>query len=147
MNEIVVLLVEDNRSDVILLQEALEQAGICYHLHVVKDGVAAMDFLRRRGSFIHALRPDLIILDLNLPRKDGHEVLAEITDDDVLRHIPIVILTSSTLDKDNVRKFGLPKWHYLIKPVSFNDYVEVVKVIDAFRRGDVCNAEVEEMDV
>lgn len=129
-----VLLVEDNRSDVILLREALAQAGINYNLHLAKDGVIAMEFLRRQGAFASAPRPDLVILDLNLPRKDGREVLAEVMADDDLRRIPLVVLTSSMTDRDIIGTFGLPEECYLVKPTLFNDYVEMSKSIEAFRR-------------
>ncbi len=134
MPGIEVLLVEDNKSDVVLLQEALEQAGIHYNLHTAKDGSVAMEFLLRRGSYVSAPRPSLIILDLNLPRKDGREVLSEIMPDADLRRIPLVILTSSTVDRDIIRTFGLADNCYMVKPTGFDKYVEIVKAIEVFRR-------------
>lgn len=133
MDEINVLLVEDNRSDVILLKEALAQAGIDYSIHHVKDGVVAMEFLRRQGPFAAAPRPGLIILDLNLPRKDGREVLAEISRYPELRRIPLVVLTSSTTDRDIIATFGLSEDCYLVKPTLFDDYIKVAKFIEVFR--------------
>lgn len=130
-----VLLVEDNRSDVVLLREALDQAGIRYRLHVAVNGVICMDFLRRRGIYISAPRPGLIILDLNLPRKDGREIISEIMLDDDLRRIPLVILTSSTTDQDIIGRFGLLEGCYFIKPTMFDDYINVAKNIEAFRQG------------
>ena len=128
-----VLLVDDNRSDVVLLQEAFAQAGLRYRLHFAKDGVVAMDFLLRRGAYASAPRPELIILDLNMPRKDGREVLAEISRYPELRRIPLVVLTSSTTDRDIIDVFGLPEDSYLVKPTLFDDYIKVAKFIEVFR--------------
>ena len=135
MPGIEVLLVEDNKSDAVLLQEALGQAGIHYNLHLAKDGIMAMEFLLRRGDFLSAPRPSLIILDLNLPRKDGRGVLSEILADTNLSRIPLVVLTSSTTDRDVVTTFGLADGCYMIKPSGFDKYVEVAKAIEEFRRG------------
>ena len=133
MDAINVLLVEDNRSDVILLMEALAQAGINYSIHHAKDGVIAMEFLQRRKPYSSAPRPDLIILDLNLPRKDGREVLAEVMKDADLRRIPLVVLTSSITDHDIIGALGLPEERYLVKPTLFHDYVEITRTIEAIR--------------
>jgi two-component system, chemotaxis family, response regulator Rcp1 len=134
MPEIEVLLVEDNRSDVVLLMEALEQAGIRYELNVAKDGAVAMEFLLRQGAFALAPRPGLIILDLNLPRKGGQEVLCEITSVPDLRRIPLVVLTSSTCDQGIIETYGLRYDSYMVKPSTFHEYVEIAKGIEAFRR-------------
>ena len=134
METVDVLLVEDNPGDVVMLKEALLQAGIPYRVHCASDGAVAMDFLKRRSGFAAAPTPGLIILDLNVPRKDGRSVLAEVMSDDGLRRIPVVILTSSTVDRDILEQFGLPAECYLVKPMLFGDYLEVVRTIDAFRR-------------
>jgi two-component system, chemotaxis family, response regulator Rcp1 len=133
MDGIEVLLVEDNRSDIILFQEALAQAGISYAMHYAKDGVMAMDFLRRQGAFASAPRPALIVLDLNLPRMDGREVLTRVMADDDLRRIPLVVLTSSIMDRDIIEVFGLPEERFIIKPMLFNDLVEITRAIEALR--------------
>jgi CheY-like chemotaxis protein len=124
---IVVLLVEDDPGDVVLIQEAFEHNKVRNHLHIVGDGVEAMDFLRNGGE-----RPDLILLDLNLPRKDGREVLAEIKSDAALRSIPVVVLTTSKAEEDILRSYDLHANAYVTKPVDFNRFIEVVRQIDEF---------------
>jgi CheY-like chemotaxis protein len=124
---IVVLLVEDDPGDVVLIQEAFEHNKVRNHLHVVGDGVEAMDFLRNGGE-----RPDLILLDLNLPRKDGREVLAEVKGDSALRSIPVVVLTTSKAEEDILRSYDLHANAYVTKPVDFNRFIEVVRQIDEF---------------
>ena len=126
------LLVEDSEPDVRLTKEALEEAKIWNRLWVVEDGVEATDFLYRRGKYPDAPRPDLILLDLNLPRKDGRQVLREIKADPSLRRIPVVILTTSRHGGDVLRAYDLHANCYITKPVDFNRFLEVVKSIEDF---------------
>jgi two-component system, chemotaxis family, response regulator Rcp1 len=132
MTPICILMVEDNDGDVFLTTEALKAAKIANELYVAHDGIEAMEFLRRQGKFADAPRPDLILLDLNMPRKDGREVLAEIKPDPVLRRIPVVVLTSSAEELDVVKAYDLHANCYIIKPVNFNRLMEVVKTIESF---------------
>jgi chemotaxis family two-component system response regulator Rcp1 len=127
-----ILLVEDSPTDVLLAQEALDHAKVLNNLHVVQDGVEAMSFLRCEGKYSEAPRPDLILLDLNLPRKDGREVLQEIKGDDVLKRIPVVVLTTSKAEEDIFRAYGLHANCYVTKPVDFNQFTEVVRAIENF---------------
>jgi len=127
-----ILLVEDSPSDTDLTVEALQKGKVLNHLTVVDDGVKAMDFLRRRGSYAAAPRPDLILLDLNLPRKDGREVLADIKADVKLRMIPIVVLTTSRAEQDILKVYQLNGNCYITKPVDFRQFMEVVKAIESF---------------
>jgi two-component system response regulator len=132
MRPIEILLVEDSPTDVLLAREALEYSKLLNNLHVVSDGVQAMDFLRREGEYSQAPRPDLVLLDLNLPRKDGREVLAEIKADETLKLIPVVILTTSHDEKDVAAAYGSYANCYITKPVDFNQFVEVIKSIENF---------------
>ena len=127
-----ILLVEDSPGDVALTTEALRDARIANELHVVTDGESAMEFLRRQGEYADAPRPDLVLLDLNLPRKDGREVLAEIKWDDDLRRIPVVVLTTSTADADILRSYDLHANCYISKPVDFPQFLDVVRSIEGF---------------
>jgi two-component system, chemotaxis family, response regulator Rcp1 len=127
-----ILLVEDSPSDTDLTVEALKDFKVRNHVNIVEDGVLAMQFLRRQGPFAEAPRPDLIMLDLNLPRKDGREVLADIKADDNLKTIPIVVLTTSRADQDILRAYQLNANCYINKPVDFNQFLEVVRSIEAF---------------
>jgi chemotaxis family two-component system response regulator Rcp1 len=127
-----ILLVEDSPSDTELTLEALKDFKVRNHVSVVEDGVLALQFLRREGPYAEAPRPDLIMLDLNLPRKDGREVLAEIKKDDSLKLIPIVVLTTSRADQDVLRAYQLNANCYITKPVDFNQFLEVVRSIEAF---------------
>lgn len=127
-----ILLVEDSPTDVLLAQEALETAKVLNHLHVAIDGVEAMQYLRRQPPYEKASRPDLILLDLNLPRKDGREVLAEIKDDPLLKTIPVVVLTTSKAEEDILRAYGLHANCYVTKPVDFDQFTQVVKAIENF---------------
>lgn len=129
---VVILLVEDSPTDVLLAQEALADATISVDLHIVVDGVEAMQFLRNETPFEGAIRPDLVLLDLNLPRKDGREVLAEIKADTTLRTIPVVILTTSKAEDDISRAYGLHANCYVAKPVDFNQFALVVQAIESF---------------
>jgi two-component system, chemotaxis family, response regulator Rcp1 len=127
-----ILLVEDSPSDTELTLEALKAGKIANHLSIVEDGVQAMEFLRRQGPYADVPRPDLIMLDLNLPRKDGREVLAELKSDPGLRSIPVVVLTTSRNDVDVLRVYQLNGNCYITKPVDFNQFLEVVKSIGKF---------------
>ena len=129
---LVILLVEDNAADVRLTREALREGKIQNTLHVVHDGVEALAFLRRQGAHIEAPRPDLILLDLNLPRKDGREVLAEIKDDPLLRRIPVVILTTSQSEADVLRTYDLHANCYVTKPVDLEQFFEVIRSVETF---------------
>ena len=127
-----VLLVEDDAGDVVLIEEAFADNKVRNRLHVVSDGVDALRFLRREDEFADAPRPDLILLDLNLPRKDGREVLAEIKTDEALQQIPVVVLTTSKLEEDVLRSYKLHANAYVTKPVDFDRFIEVVRQIDEF---------------
>jgi len=127
-----ILLVEDNPGDVRLTQEALREGKVRNHLHVAADGVEAMAFLRREGQHAHAAQPDLILLDLNLPKKSGREVLAEIKEDPELRRIPVVILTVSKAEEDVLKSYNLHANCYITKPVNLDQFLEVVKSIEDF---------------
>jgi CheY-like chemotaxis protein len=127
-----VLLVEDDPGDVLMTREALEQHQVASTLHVVSDGVEAIRFLRREGTYADAPRPGLILLDLNLPRKDGREVLAEVKSDPDLCDIAVVVLTTSSADEDILRSYKLHANAYVTKPVDFNRFVDVVRQIDHF---------------
>jgi CheY-like chemotaxis protein len=127
-----VLLVEDDPGDVLMTREAFEHNKLRNNLHVVNDGEQAIAFLTRQGQFDGAPRPDLILLDLNLPRKDGREVLAEIKTDDALRTIPVVILTTSEAEEDILRSYDLHANAYVTKPVDFERFIGVVRDIDDF---------------
>ncbi|MFL7868158.1 MAG: response regulator [Anaerolineales bacterium] len=127
-----ILLVEDSPADVLLTREAFEQNKILNTLHVAEDGVQAMDFLYKRGDYASAPRPDLILLDLNLPRKNGREVLAEIKADSDLRKIPIVVLTTSSAEEDILRAYDLNANCYVVKPVGFDNFMEAMQSIRHF---------------
>jgi chemotaxis family two-component system response regulator Rcp1 len=129
---IVVLLVEDSPGDVRLTREAFKDAKVHIKLHVASDGVEAMDFLTQKGNYPDAPRPDLILLDLNLPKKDGREVLEEIKESPTLKSIPVVILTTSASEADILRSYRLHANCYITKPVGLDGFLEVVKSIDSF---------------
>ena len=132
MNPITILLVEDNPGDVDLSREALETSKVHNALHMVGDGEAAMAFLRRAGQYADAPRPDLVLLDLNLPKKNGREVLAEIKSDEDLKRIPVVILTGSKAEEDIVKSYGLHANCYITKPIDLNQFLKVVQAIESF---------------
>jgi chemotaxis family two-component system response regulator Rcp1 len=127
-----ILLVEDNPGDVRLTKEALKDAKVRNHLNVVMDGAEAMAFLRRQGKHAAAVRPDLILLDLNLPKKNGREVLEEIKKDDSLQHIPVVILTTSQAEQDILESYRLRANAYVTKPVDLEQFLKVVGLIEEF---------------
>ncbi len=127
-----ILLVEDNPADVRLTQEVFKDCKISNTLHVVKDGVEAMDFLKRQGKFKDKPVPDLILLDLNLPKKDGREVLAELKGDADLKKIPVIVLTTSEAEQDILRSYDLGANCYITKPVDLNQFINVVHCIEDF---------------
>lgn len=132
MNPAHILMVEDNEGDVLLTRLALKDNKILIQLDVVGDGVEAMEFLRRQGRFAEAHRPDLILLDLNLPRMDGKEVLAEIKADPELRRIPIVVLTGSSAESDLLRAYDLHANCYVVKPLGAEEFGAIVRSIPTF---------------
>lgn len=127
-----ILLVEDNPGDARLAQEAIREAKWDNHLNWVHDGMEALHFLRRQGRYSSAPRPDLILLDLNLPRKDGREVLAEIKTDQGLRRIPVIVLSTSDAEEDVLRAYRLKANSYISKPANLNEYVRIVKSLQEF---------------
>ena len=127
-----ILIVEDNAGDARLIQEVLNGNKIYNTLHIVKDGVLAMDFLYKRGDYQNVPTPDLIILDLNLPKKDGREVLAEIKGNDDLKKIPVVVMTISQAQEDILKTYNLHANCYVTKPIDLNQFVKVVKSIEEF---------------
>ncbi len=127
-----VLLVEDDPGDVLMTQEAFEEHKLRNRLTVVSDGAEALAYLRQEGKYVDAVLPDLILLDLNLPRRDGREVLEEVKRDEKLRRIPIVVLTTSQADEDILRSYQLHANAYVTKPVDFERFIAVVRQIDEF---------------
>ena len=127
-----ILLVEDNPGDVRLTIEALKEGKILNEVSVVEDGIEALAFLRRAGKYSEASRPDLILLDLNLPKKDGREVLEEIKQDSDLKKIPVVVLTTSAAERDILRAYNLHANCYITKPVDLEQFIRVVQVIEDF---------------
>jgi two-component system, chemotaxis family, response regulator Rcp1 len=127
-----ILLVEDNPGDVRLTREALKEGKVSNRLHVATDGVEALAFLRREGEYADAVRPDLILLDLNLPKKDGRQVLGEVKGDPALRQIPVVILTSSQAEEDICRSYDLHANCYVTKPVDLDRFMTVVRAVEDF---------------
>lgn len=127
-----ILLVEDNPGDVRLTREALKEGKVCNNLHVAEDGDKALAFLRQGGNGAGAPRPDLILLDLNLPKRDGRELLAEIKSDPSLRRIPVVILTTSRAEEDILKTYDLHANCYITKPVDLEQFISVVKAIEDF---------------
>ncbi len=132
MKPIEILLVEDNPGDADLTREAMETSKILNNLHVVGDGEAALAYLKKEGHYREALRPDLILLDLNLPRKDGWEVLSVIKDDENLRRIPVVILTTSRNEEDVIQIYNLHANCFITKPIDLMQFINVVKSIENF---------------
>jgi CheY-like chemotaxis protein len=127
-----ILLVEDNPGDVRLTQEAFKEGKVSNNLNVARDGVEALAYLRQEGEYASAPRPDVILLDLNLPKKDGREVLAEIKEDPDLRRIPVVVLTTSLAEQDILRSYNLHANCYITKPVDLERFITVVKSIETF---------------
>ena len=127
-----ILLVEDDPGDVDLTKESLKQSKVAVNLQVVTDGVKALQYLRREGSYTDAVRPDVILLDLNLPKRDGREVLCEIKQDEDLKRIPVVILTTSDSETDILKSYGLGANCYVTKPVGLDQFSKVVRAIEEF---------------
>ena len=132
LNSIEILLIEDSPSDANLTMQSLQQAKITNRLHWVEEGEAAMDFLYQRGEYINAPRPDLIVLDLNLPGMDGREILAEVKADPDLRRIPVVVLTTSSNEEDVFRSYDLNANCYVTKPFNVQQFIQVVQLISDF---------------
>jgi len=130
--QVEILLIEDNPGDVRLTQECLKRSKVANHLNIVEDGVEALHFLHREGEFSKAPRPHLILLDLNLPRKDGREILAEIKSDNDLKRIPVIVLTSSDADSDIVKAYDLHANCYITKPIIFEDFIRIITSIETF---------------
>lgn len=131
-NSIEILLVEDNPGDVRLTREVLRDCKLHNNLHVAEDGIEALEFLRRVGSYADAPRPDLVLLDLNLPKKDGREVLAEIKADSNLKRIPVVVLTTSKAEEDVFKAYDLHANCYITKPVDLDQFITVVRSVEEF---------------
>jgi CheY-like chemotaxis protein len=132
---IVILMAEDDPEDVMLVRDALTEARLCNDLRCVSDGEQLMDYLKRRGKYADpqtSPRPGIILLDLNMPKKDGREVLREIKDDPSLRSIPVIVLTTSNAEEDIVRSYGLGANSYITKPVTFEKLVEIVKFVGRY---------------
>jgi chemotaxis family two-component system response regulator Rcp1 len=127
-----ILLVEDNPADVRLTKEAIKEGKVLNKLHVTRDGVEAVEFLRQKGKYAKVPRPDLILLDLNLPKKDGREVLAEIKTDKDLKRIPVVVLTVSQAEEDILKSYNLSANCYIIKPIDLEQFIRVVKSVENF---------------
>ncbi len=127
-----ILLVEDNPGDARLASEALKDGKVSNNLYHVTDGVEAMAFMRREGEYASAPRPDLILLDLNLPRKDGREVLSEIKEDPELRLVPVVVMTTSAAERDLIKSYDLHANAYVVKPMDLDQFIEVVQAIENF---------------
>lgn len=127
-----ILLVEDSPADVLITREALTEAKLLNTIHVAENGVEALEFLRKTGKYANVRRPDLILLDLNLPRKNGREVLAEIKADEQLKAIPVVVLTTSSAEEDILKSYNLHANCYVVKPVEFASFVKAVQSIRQF---------------
>lgn len=132
MKPIEILLVEDNQGDADLAREALTDSKVRNNLHHVSDGLTAMDFLQQKGNYAKAPRPDLILLDLNMPKKDGREVLAEVKADKDLKRIPVVILTTSKAEEDILKTYNLHANCFITKPIDFHQFIKVVQAIEEF---------------
>jgi two-component system response regulator len=129
---VIILMAEDNPTDVLIAREGFLSAKMHNTLHVADDGIEALQFLRQRGKYADAPRPDLIVLDLNMPRKNGHEVLAEIKADEQFREIPVVVLTTSKAQEDITKAYALHANCYISKPVDFDEFTKVVQTIQDF---------------
>jgi two-component system, chemotaxis family, response regulator Rcp1 len=127
-----ILLIEDNPADVLLTKEALADTKIPHNMHTVADGLHAMRFLQKSDKYVDARRPDIILLDLNLPVKDGRQVLAELKADNDLRRIPVIVLTTSSREQDILTVYGLHANCYIVKPIDFSRFCEVIKAIENF---------------
>jgi len=134
-----ILLVEDNDADIMLTRAALEDAEVVHELHVAKDGEKALAFLKRKGVYAHAKRPDIVLMDLKLPRMDGHEVVAEMQADAALRRIPVIVLSGSGRAEDIRKSYEYHVAKHLVKPVALKDYLRIVRAIQELCRLPVSN--------
>jgi len=132
MKPIHILLVEDNEGDILLTREAFEDAKIMVKLSVVKDGIEAIDFVSNQGKHVHTDMPDLLLLDVNLPKKNGHEVLQYVKENDAIKHIPVIMLTTSSSEKDINKSYDNYVNCYITKPVEVDDFMKVVSTIENF---------------
>lgn len=132
VRQIEILLVEDNPGDVLLTKEAFSEAKIWNNIHVARDGEEALDYLYNEGEFADAVRPDLILLDLNLPKIDGREVLDKVKSHDILKRIPVVVLTSSKAEQDVIKTYDLHANSYVLKPLDLDQFVKVVNAVENF---------------
>ena len=132
MRPVEILLIEDNPGDVRLTKEALKEGKLINNLHVTEDGVEALAYLRKQGTFKNEPLPDLILLDLNLPRKDGRELLADIKEDQHFKHIPVIVLTTSKAETDIIKSYESHANCYITKPVDMNQFIKIVKSIEFF---------------
>jgi chemotaxis family two-component system response regulator Rcp1 len=127
-----ILLVEDNPGDIRLTQEAFKESSLDIQMDVVTDGEMALDFLFKKGRYADAIKPDVVLLDLNLPKKNGIEVLKEVKADETLKRIPVIVLTTSDADHDISKAYGLHANCYILKPVDFDDFAKVIQLIESF---------------
>jgi chemotaxis family two-component system response regulator Rcp1 len=127
-----ILLVEDNPGDIRLTQEAFKESSLDIQMDVVTDGEMALDFLFKKGRYSDAIKPDVVLLDLNLPKKNGIEVLKEVKVDEALKRIPVIVLTTSDADHDISKAYGLHANCYILKPVDFDDFAKVIRLIESF---------------
>lgn len=127
-----ILIVDDNRADIRLVQEVLKKGKMIVSLHYVLDGIEAMDYLRKKGKYNGTNRPDLILLDLNMPRKDGREVLEDVKSDNDLKTIPVIVMTISKAEEDILRSYNLHANAYIIKPIELNQFINTVRSIEEF---------------
>jgi CheY-like chemotaxis protein len=132
LRPIEILLVDDNPGDIRLTQEALKESKVLNNMHTVEDGMEALEFLRKEGRFKDVITPDIILLDLNLPKRNGREVLSEIKNDDVLKKIPVVILTISRAEEDILKSYALHANCYITKPVDMDQFIKIVRSIEDF---------------
>ncbi|HCK32625.1 MAG: hypothetical protein CMH32_04510 [Micavibrio sp.] len=127
-----ILLIEDNEGDIFLTRKAFEKASFSYEIHIARDGEEALDFVFQRGNFAVKPRPDIIFLDMNMPKKDGKDVLKEIKEDESLRRIPVIILTSSKAEQDVLRAYDLHANSYMVKPLDLGKFQETVQAVENF---------------
>ena len=132
LRPIEILLVDDNPGDIRLTQEALKESKVLNNIHIVEDGMEALEFLRKEGRFKNVITPDIVLLDLNLPKRNGREVLAEIKEDDFLKKIPVVILTMSRAEEDILKSYALHANCYITKPVDMDQFIKIVRSIESF---------------
>ena len=132
LRPIEILLVDDNPGDIRLTQEALKESKVLNNIHIVEDGMEALEFLRKEGRFKSVITPDIVLLDLNLPKRNGREVLAEIKNDDFLKKIPVVILTMSRAEEDILKSYALHANCYITKPVDMDQFIKIVRSIENF---------------